>query len=317
MSSKSNDQGRAFEFMCLLTLQDEVAKIRQSRILKNSAYYAAERAWNSISQSLQRDLTKSSKSMVKAIFALEPRIVEDGTDCLDLLIQTDEAGEAGDVRDILIVRRNIKWEVGLSLKHNHFAVKHSRLSSRLDFCNSWFGIPCTRSYWDEVRPTFRMLEEEKQKGTFFRNLPNKDRQVYRPILTAFINELRRQNDAHSDIPAKMVEYLLGRFDFYKVISIDADQITQVSSYNMHGTLNKPSATQRSNIEVPRIELPTRIISLDFKPGSNNTVELCLDKGWAFSFRIHNAKDLVEPSLKFDVQMIGMPTTVLTINCRWI
>jgi hypothetical protein len=42
----------------------------------------------------------------------------------------------------------------------------------------------------------------------------------------------------------------------------------------------------------------------------------MDNGWQLSFRIHNASTKVEPSLKFDVQFIGMPTSVLNIECKW-
>lgn len=42
----------------------------------------------------------------------------------------------------------------------------------------------------------------------------------------------------------------------------------------------------------------------------------MDGGWQFSFRIHNASTIVEPSLKFDIQIIGMPVTILTINSTW-
>ena len=60
----------------------------------------------------------------------------------------------------------------------------------------------------------------------------------------------------------------------------------------------------------------RSVALEFKPGSTNTVEMFLDNGWQLSFRIHNASTKVEPSLKFDVQFIGMPTSVLNIECKW-
>lgn len=36
----------------------------------------------------------------------------------------------------------------------------------------------------------------------------------------------------------MVEYLLGEFDFYKVIGLDDKKITQVQSYNLRGTMNR-------------------------------------------------------------------------------
>ena len=35
-----------------------------------------------------------------------------------------------------------------------------------------------------------------------------------------------------------------------------------------------------------------------------------------SFRIHNASTKVEPSLKFDIQFIKMPTSILNIECQW-
>jgi len=33
------------------------------------------------------------------------------------------------------------------------------------------------------------------------------------------------------------------------------------------------------------------------------------KGWQLSFRIHNASTLVEPSLKFDINIVGLPGSV--------
>ena len=70
------------------------------------------------------------------------------------------------------------------------------------------------------------------------------------------------------------------------------------------------------VELPISTLPTRIVSLEYKPDSKNTLELYLDGGWQFSFRIYNASTKVESSLKFDIQIIGMPTTIISIDCRW-
>lgn len=49
MSSKSNDQGRAYEYICLHSLQDAISSIRKSQIIHNSSYDAAEHAWNTLS----------------------------------------------------------------------------------------------------------------------------------------------------------------------------------------------------------------------------------------------------------------------------
>lgn len=317
MSKNSNNQGRAYEYACLITLKENIEIIRPSRIEENSSFHAAKRAWEAIDKDLKETLLKSAKAAVKTIFDLEPLILEDGNDMLDLLIQVDEKGEEGDVRDILIVRRNIKWEIGLSVKHNHFAVKHSRLSKELDFGEKWFGVKCSTKYWEDVQPIFDFLEKEKINKTKWNELSSKEKDVYVPLLNAFISEINRSAKEYRNLPQKMVEYLLGQFDFYKVISVDNKKTTQIQAFNLRGTLSKPSKNKNSAISVPVSSLPTRIVSLDFKPDSNNTVELYMDGGWQFSFRIHNASTRVETSLKFDVQIIGMPTTIISINSLWI
>lgn len=80
------------------------------------------------------------------IFYLESLILDDGDDELELKIQSDGKGKEGDVdvRDVLIIRRGIEWEIGLSVKHNHFAVKYSRMSKNLDFGSKWYGIECSK-----------------------------------------------------------------------------------------------------------------------------------------------------------------------------
>lgn len=316
MSNKSNNQGRAYEFACLHTLEKEISKLRPVRIIRNSSYSAAERAWNTISNTKQNIYKTSSYSAVIKIFELEPRILEKGNDTLELLLQPDEKGEDGDIRDILIIRHNIQWEIGLSIKHNHFAAKHSRLSKSLDFGKKWYNIPCSPNYWKAIKPIFDYLNIEKKKHSKFDDLPHKEQDIYIPLLNAFINEIKQQNQTHECIPAKLVEYLLGKYDFYKVISIDPKRITQIQSYNLHGTLAQPSQERTSTIMIPIATLPTRIIHLDFVPNKNNTVELYMNGGWQFSFRIHNANTYVETSLKFDIQIIGMPTAIITINCHW-
>lgn len=316
MSSKSNDQGRAYEFACLFILREEINKFRPVEIIQNSSYFAAERAWNTLSKEMKEIYKVSSYVAVVRILNLEPCIVESTTDTLELLIQTDSKGKEGDVRDILIIRRDIQWEIGLSLKHNHFAVKHSRLSRKLDFGNEWYGISCSEAYWKGVNPVFDYLAVEKSKHKKFNELKNKEEVVYVPLLKAFIDEIKRQCQAHKDIPSKLVQYLLGKYDFYKIISIDKERMTQIQSYNLHGTLNKNSESKKASIQIPLASLPTRIVSLDFVPEKTNTVELYMDGGWQFSFRIHNAETYVAPTLKFDIQIVGMPTAIITINCLW-
>ena len=278
---------------------------------------AAQKAWNTLDGNMQTLYTLSAQSFVKTLFALEPNIIEPTKDTLELYIQPDSHGKNGDVRDIIIKRSNIKWEVGLSLKHNHMAVKHSRLSPRLDFGKKWYGVECSKTYWNDIAPVFAYLKTEKSKGSLFSNLPNKEDDVYVPILRAFMQEVKQQVTNDNTIPRKLVEYLLSRYDFYKIISIDKLRLTTIQSFNMYGTLNTASRVTKPTINVPILALPTTLLHIDFKPNSKTTIIMTFDNGWQFSFRIHNAEDKVTSSLKFDVQIVGMPLDVnIKYNCAW-
>ncbi|MCQ2145928.1 MAG: HaeIII family restriction endonuclease [Bacteroidales bacterium] len=317
MSNASNNQGRAYEFICLLSLNDAINQIRKARIIFNSSYEAAEYAWSTLSRNEQQLYALSARSTIETIFAMEPNIIEQSDDILNLFIQNDQHGEEADVRDIIIERKDIRWEIGLSIKHNHMAVKHSRIAKTLDFGLKWYDVPCSSTYWSDVKPIFDFLETEKNRGTYFRELPSKEDQVYVPLLNAFVKEVSTQVAKNHQVPRRMVEYLLSKYDFYKVISIDSKRITTIQSFNMYGTLNQPSRVQKPLIKVPVVNLPTTLLHIGFKPGSKTTVVMCFDNGWQFSFRIHNAKDVIEPSLKFDVQIVGMPADVnIKYNCKW-
>lgn len=317
MSKKSNNQGRAYEYICLMSLYDAISKIRKAEVKENSSYEAALRAWNTLGESTKALYTLSAQSTIETILALEPNIVEVGEDVLSLYIQKDAKGEVADVRDIIIERKDIVWEIGFSIKHNHMAVKHSRLSRRLDFGKKWYGAKCSDNYWKAVKPIFDFLGEEKKKGTLFDELDDKENQVYVPLLNAFKDEIALRINEDPSIARKLVEYLLSKYDFYKLISVDSKKITIIQSYNMYGTLNLPSKASKPTIKVPRLNLPTQLLHVGFKPDSNNTILMCFDNGWQFSFRIHNAEKRVVPTLKFDVQIIGMPSEVnIKFCCKW-
>lgn len=316
MSDKSNNQGRAFEYICLITLEKEISKYRKAEIVSNSSFDVALTAWNSIDKKLQPKLITSAESIIKTIFDLEPMMIEKDDDKVELLIQPDVMGEGGDVRDIVAIRKNKEWEIGFSVKHNHFAVKHSRLAKTLDFGKRWYNKKCSEQYWNDVKPIFDYLLKEKEKGTKWRDLPDKELEVYVPLLNAFVDEIKRTYKEYNSLPQRMVEYLLGEFDFYKIISIDNENLTQIQTFNLRGTLNQKSSKDEAKVKIPLVNLPTRLVNIEIKPGSVNKVELYLDNGWQFSFRIHNASTIVEPSLKFDIQIEGMPTSIISINCFW-
>lgn len=317
MSSKSNDQGRAFEYACIIELKDRIEDYRPVEIDDESTS-AAKRAWDIQDKSQQKVFLRAANAFVDTLFAVEPLILE--CDCKDdilvLSINKDSDAEGGDVRDIVLTRKHIRWDIGLSMKHNHFAAKHSRLSAKIDFGKKWYGVPCDSSYWSSIKPIFEELIKLKKQKIAWHDLTNKDDLIYKPLVTAFINEIKRAYKSDNNMPSRLISYLLGIRDFYKVVAIDKKQITEFQSFNLRGELNKAGKKTQATIFIPQADLPTEIIQLRFKPNSKSTAELYLNNGWSLSFRIHNASTVVEPSLKFDIQFLGVPANIITINCTW-
>ena len=234
----------------------------------------------------------------------------------------DSMGIAGDVRDVLCVRGN-EWEIGLSCKHNHEAVKHSRLSDTINFGRDWFGKSCSQEYFDEVCEVFTPLrkirDESKACGNpaLWNIIADKEENCYVPVLEAFMKELRRLDSQYpGEIPALLIRYLIGTNDFYKVIMNEQRRFTQIESVNINGTLNQTDGRRRALIDVPLMKLPSKFYEIGFKPGSRNTIVVVCDQGWNVSMRIHNASSKIEPSLKFDVQLIAMPSSILTQIEPW-
>ena len=215
---------------------------------------------------------------------------------LSINIQPDRRGQAGDVRDIVV--RIFGGEIGLSAKSHHYAVKHSRLSPTIDFGMRWAERLVSQRYWDQVRPIFARMARMRERGVLFSELPNKESDLYLPILTAFEDEFRRLcRDFGPHFIQSVFHYLIGRHDFYKVVL--QRRYVGLQSYNINGSLEWGS----------RWRIPDDIDQIRRKDGSRNTLIVSFAGGWQISFRIHNAAALVEPSLKFDVQLIAMPVSV--------
>lgn len=309
MSNNSNDIGRAYEYIWLRILHD---RLPNSTIAFNSSLEANERAWNSMPDEIREKLIASVDATVDTLLGLEPNLENNIT----LIAQRDENGESGDVRDIVAFDSNINWEVGFSIKHNHEAIKHSRLSRTIDFGDKWYGIPCSEFYWEEVNVVFDYLDELKRQRKAWNQLETKEHTVYAPLLQAFMEEVDRAYKRDNQISRRMIEYLIGIKDYHKIVSQDNKRLTIIETFNINGTLGQPSDRRISIIDIPVVDLPDEIVNIRFKPGSVTTAEIYFNKGWQLSFRIHNASTMVEPSLKFDIQFVGRPISIFTIKCEW-
>ncbi|WP_205699973.1 HaeIII family restriction endonuclease [Cohnella luojiensis] len=310
--------GKAFEYACLKSFHNLLVRTQPVNIEASPALITARDAFDDAEINLQNKLRQAADAATRVLVRLEPQLSTPLTNVpLYLSIQSDAAGRRGDVRDVLAIRRQNDWEIGFSVKHNHNAVKHSRLSQSIDFGSEWLGIPASTEYFDEIRPFFNELVELRRARALWSEIDDKAQRFYIPILSAFINELQRLNAANPGIvPSRLMSYLLGRNDFYKIIADSSNNMTIVQGFSILGTLNRAAGTTVPMMRMPRLRLPNDIYRIYFKPESDNTIIIACDEGWEVSARIHNASSKVEPSLKFDIRLRGNPPSIFTHHEAW-
>ncbi|WP_076305271.1 HaeIII family restriction endonuclease [Paenibacillus odorifer] len=302
--------GKGFEYACLQSMQHQLSETQQIEILTTPTYLNAQLSFHCLDPILQQKFNFAADAAIRVLRRLEPQLENhQNNQPLILTIQQDARGQQGDVRDVLTVRNQNQWEIGLSAKYNHSAVKHSRLSQRIDFGREWLNYPVSENYFREIRPIFDELEELRHRNYLWKDLDHKADRFYVPVLNAFIRELQRLSQMYTDIPSRLLSYLLGRHDFYKVIAQGRNRVTEIQGFSMYGTLNRQSGNVAPQIRLPRLRLPSRFYDIDFKPNSKTTIFIVCDEGWNLSARIHNASRAVEPSLKFDIQLNGVPPTL--------
>lgn len=332
-----SQNGKAFEYACLMAIYNFLHNDQPVIIQKDNAFNTAQNDFNLQPSFEQNRMIKAANAGIISLAMMEPRLENplDNTP-LTLSLQIDAVARKdkknkGDVRDIVCARKENKWEIGISCKHNHDAVKHSRLSSKIDFGESWMDMPCSPIYWDTVVPIFNRLQELRSHSSATMrwtelntvNL-NKEEDIYVPVLKAFMSEMKRIcaiNMNGSQPAARLLQYLLGGKDFYKLIERDANETTDIQVFNLKGTLGESANSIKPRIKVKPPQMPINLLKIDFKldktgARSKTTVIANFDKGWSISFRIHNASSKIEPSLKFDIKLEGIPTTLQQHTNIW-
>lgn len=307
--------GKAFEYAIARTYVDFLRNKKLNVVLAdNKAFNVAKAFYEDFSEEEKDRYNECAFQTIDTMMRLEPGLYaqKNENDTLHVFLNDDAEGEDGDVRDVVFMREQPTWEVGFSAKNNNDAVKHSRLSSVLDFGDSWVNVPCSQSYWDAISPIFEYLECAKNENKTWNELGDeKATNVYIPLLRAFRNELLKINSENECIPQKLVKYLVGQYPFYKIIKDDTHNMVIVKAFNINGELNKTVNKNKPQYKTPAINLPTRIVEFEMKQGSDNTLNMILDGGWEISFRIHNASSKVEKSLKFDIKLLGNPPILFT------
>jgi hypothetical protein len=293
MSGSSGSQtqhGKAFEYALAKAFEEITGAI----LVENAACIRARACFESQNPKMQSLLERAGAEMAMFLQAHDANTLTSAY----ISLQEDAAGISGDVRDIIISVQN--GEIGISAKVNHAAVKHSRLSARLDFGQKWTGYPCSKLYFDSIESAFSYLTKLKSEGKTFNQIERKDDSIYLPILAAFQDELDRLFKEHGSVFVEnFFKYLLGRYDFYKVELRTREKEVSVQCVNLYGTLGYGK----------KWKIPDRIENIFRISGSTNTLVVQFNDGWRISFRLHSASGKVESSLKFDINLIASPTYV--------
>jgi len=227
---------------------------------------------------------------------------------IGIKIASDSSGISGDVRDVIVMGSKSS-SIGISCKNNHDAFKHPRLSGTIDFVSDWnlCESGCSQEYWNQVTSIFERLSAIRRTSDGqmkFSELDDLRSEVMIPIMNAFVDELRRiasNGDVEEGILCReLTSYVIGNQDFYKLIRDKVDKQVRVMAFNFNGTL----AGRRP-------KPPSQLLGINYQKesdasGNSVTVVVQLDQGYAFKMRLHTASSRVEPSLKFDIQAVGLP-----------
>jgi len=313
MASKNSKQmvtGKSFEYALLISFEEKLKDKTSLEVIKNSSFSVAKSCFDSVSANEKSDYLLSASFAVNFLMDIEPRLANgiDKNDILQLEILSDNHGESGDVRDVIAIRLLQKWEIGVSAKNNHNAVKHSRLSTNIDFGEKWLGISASKEYFNAIAPVFQSLDKmrkDSQATKKWNELGDYHSTVYVPILKAFIKELKQLCEKQPEkVASSLVAYLVGNKDYYKVIKGKNSVI--IYAFNINGSLNLPFKDVQPKYKTPIVPLPTQINNISFKDNSKTTVIVTMNNDWILSFRIHNASSRIEPSLKFDINLVKSP-----------
>ena len=288
MPISQSESGKAFEY----AIAKAFSKQMNVNIDNNQQYMVAQASFNKHTDKDRHALKLAAEKSAAFLTGKDSRL----KDITNIFIQSDQQGGRGDVRDVVL--NTSDGAIGISAKQRHDSIKHPRLSPTIDFGDKWFGCPCSKKYFTEIMPVFNLLKDFGKQGKKFKEITNKDEQIYKPILNAFEKEIKRICKING-MPNRLLHFMIGKQDFYWVIKENGT--VSVQSCNLTGSLAWGNKWKMPS----SIRLIQRL--------SNSKIEITFDNGWQLNFRLHNAKSVCEPSLKFDVKLSSLPRYVSRIE----
>lgn len=299
--------GLADEYSYIMAFKDKLSKYRQVDIVRSRRLRKVKKVHEYITRG-QRSISKvSAYAGVNALMRLEPYLLE-GTDPITIELIYDDRPE-NDCRDIVISRKEIGWEIGLSLNTDIYSPKPFQVLNGMDFCLYWLGSNCTNEYWTGIKEVYKLYENG--------NIDNIETLVFDNVTKLIKEELLRQYEIlGEEFSRRLINYFFCSHDHYKISSINNRSITIMQYFNMNGTLNKQTATSKNPYPVKPVSLPKKLASIELKPKSISTLELIFELGWKINLTVFRRKKNIEDFFNISIQLDSKPDNINSLEVRW-
>lgn len=313
---QSDKYGRAFEYCITKGIISELEAIHPGKVevtwRAKDSQNKGEEQYKTLSEPEQKQFENSSKKISKWLAENKFKNIgslnfEKPVEMLAFLTDKeviidripDSEGIEGDVTDIRIkfLLKDGTATLNISLKHEHTALKHPRLTR----VPEWIGmskdgeeaIQYEKDY-DAIWTNFfekgkklvpdakRFKELKSVQKTFIED------NLYNPLYSLVRTFLEKNTNSPEKVQ-KMFDFIVGKFDFIKFIDIGG--AIEMLDFSL---LTKPKS-----------------VKVNYKDGDYLYIEF--DNGLITSGRLHTATEWLAKSIKFDMQPVNLDSLITAIR----
>lgn len=282
MSTESDFRGRSFEYLIATSMCNQMKGKFTARATADNDRDAEK--FKMLDEGTREDLSHAASAVPGILDGLGFEIRNPVIDRLP-----DDVAKGGDPTDIRIVSEG--FGLHLSIKNNHFALKHQRPNSLMQQLGLEKGSPLDKVYRSRLKSVYgafdNAVREMAPRATTFECLKNTcpgciEEKLYGPVCRIVCETLNSMSDK-VEYATRYFRFLVGRTDFLKIIH--------------HG--GKIIVEDFSSIAMPRTFVAEQ-------QSDEKYIGVCFDNGWRIMMRLHTASSRFSrgktPSLKFDTQL---------------
>ena len=288
----SNLHGRSFEY----AITDELRRLPGATLTLQAQGDQARDAANflQLPVNLAERFRAGARCIVHNLHRLLPCGVALNNVTIDRLPDTAGMAAHSNVTDIQLSFPD--YVLNLSIKNNHFALKHQRPPSLMQQLGCEKNSQEDREYRNGMQIIFETFYKEAHElmphAVNFRDLTACqgnfiDNHLYEPVCNYIYLKLQKEL-LNQEKCKHFFQFLVGETNFTKIILLD-DHV-EVEKFN-------------------KIPVPT---SCAVSHPDNSYIHLAFNNGWLLTLRLHTAASAMgqhSPSLKFDTQGVKLPIEV--------